>query len=37
MIEIGMNHIVKNFGFKKILDKACLEVMTGERLSLIHI
>ena len=31
MIEIGMNHIVKNFGFKKILDKACLEVMTGER------
>ena len=35
MIEIGMNHIVKNFGFKKILDKACLEVMTGERAAIV--
>lgn len=35
MIEIGMNNIVKNFGFKKILDGACLEVMTGERTAIV--
>lgn len=35
MIEIGMNQIVKNFGFKKILDGASLEVMTGERAAIV--
>lgn len=35
MIEIGMNHIVKNFGFKKILNGASLEVMTGERTAIV--
>jgi len=35
MIEIGMNRIVKNFGFKKILNGACLEVLTGERAAIV--
>ncbi len=35
MIEIGMNHITKNFGFKKILNGVSLEIMTGERVALI--
>lgn len=35
MIEIGMNQIVKNFGFKQILSGACLEIMTGERVALV--
>lgn len=35
MIEIGMNQITKNFGFKKILNGACLEIMTGERAALV--
>ncbi len=35
MIEIGMNKIIKNFGFKKVLDGACLEIMTGERAAIV--
>ncbi len=36
MINKDGDHIVKNFGFKKILDKACLcEVMTGERAAIV--
>ncbi len=35
MIEIGMNQILKNFGFKKVLNGASLEVMTGERAAII--
>lgn len=35
MIEIGLNQIIKNFGYKKILDGACLEVMTGDRAAIV--
>ncbi len=35
MIEIGINQVVKNFGFKQVLSKASLTVMTGQRLALI--
>lgn len=35
MIEIGMNQIKKNFGFKKVLDGVSLEIMTGERAALV--
>lgn len=35
MIEIGMNQIVKNFGFKNVLNGADLEIMTGERVGLV--
>ncbi len=35
MIEIGMNQIVKSFGFRKILDGACLEIHTGERAAIV--
>lgn len=35
MIEIGMNDIVKNYGFKNILNGACFEIMTGERAAIV--
>ena len=35
MIEIGMSHAEKNFGFKKILDGFDLEALTGDRIALI--
>ncbi len=35
MIEIGLNRIVKNYGFKKVLDGVSLEIMTGERAALV--
>ncbi len=35
MIEIGMNKIVKNFGYKKILDGVSLEIMTGDRAAIV--
>ncbi len=35
MIEIGINQVVKNFGFKQVLSGASLTVMTGQRLALI--
>lgn len=34
MIEIGMNGIVKNFGFNNVLHGANMEIMTGERVGL---
>ncbi len=35
MIEIGMNQIVKNYGFKKVLDGVSLEIRTGDRAAII--
>ena len=35
MIEIGMNHIIKNYGFKNILTDANLEVLTGDRIAIV--
>lgn len=35
MIEIGINGIVKNFGFKKILNNTQFEVMTGDRAAIV--
>ena len=35
MIEININHIVKNYGFKNILDDLQLEINTGERVAFI--
>lgn len=35
MIEIGMNDIVKNYGFKNILNGASFEIMTGERAAIV--
>lgn len=35
MIELSLNNIEKNFGFKKLLDGFNLELNTGERVSLI--
>lgn len=35
MIEIGMNQIIKNFGYKRILNGASLEIMTGERAAIV--
>lgn len=35
MIEIGMNHIVKNYGFNNVLTDANLEVLTGDRIALV--
>ena len=35
MIEININHIVKNYGFKNILDGLQLEINTGERVAFI--
>lgn len=35
MIEIGVNQIYKNFGFKHVLNGLSFEVMTGERVGLV--
>lgn len=35
MIEIGINQIYKNFGFKHVLSGLSFEVMTGERVGLV--
>ena len=35
MIEIGLNNIKKNYGFKNILDGLNLEIKTGDKLALI--
>lgn len=35
MIEIGMNKIVKNYGFKNVLNAASLEIYTGERAAIV--
>lgn len=35
MIEIGINQVVKNFGFKNVLNEASFEVMTGERVAIV--
>ena len=35
MIEIGLNQLVKNYGFNKVLDGASFEIMTGERAALV--
>ncbi len=35
MIEISVNKVVKNYGFKRVLDEFDLEVLSGERIALI--
>lgn len=35
MIEIGMNQIDKNFGYKNVLKNLNLEIMTGDRMALV--
>lgn len=35
MIEIGMNHIEKNFGFKQVLDNVSLEIKTGDNAAIV--
>lgn len=35
MIEIGLSNIVKNFGFKNVLNGAQLEIMTGDRAAIV--
>lgn len=35
MIEIGMNGIVKNYGYKNVLNGVDLEIQTGERVALV--
>ncbi len=35
MIEIGLNRVRKNFGFKNVLSGASLEIHTGERAALV--
>lgn len=35
MIEIGMNQISKNYGFKQVLEEVNLEVLTGERIAIV--
>lgn len=35
MIELSLNKVVKNFGFKKVLNEFDLELKTGERVALI--
>lgn len=35
MIELILNKVVKNFGFKRVLDEFDLELKTGERVALI--
>lgn len=35
MLEIGMNNVVKNFGFANILDGVDLEIMSGERVAIV--
>lgn len=35
MIEIGLNKVTKNFGFKNVLDGASLEIYSGERAAIV--
>lgn len=35
MIEIGINKVKKNFGFKNVLNGASLEIFTGERAAIV--
>lgn len=35
MIEIGMNQINKNFGYKNVLHQLNMEIMTGDRMALV--
>ena len=35
MIEISLNNVVKNFGFKNILNGLDIEIKSGEKVSLI--
>lgn len=35
MIEIGLNKVTKNFGYKKVLSDLCLEIMTGDRAAIV--
>ena len=35
MIEIGINNVVKNFGFKNVLNNVGLEIMTGDRAAIV--
>ena len=35
MIEIGLNHVKKDFGFKKVLDDITFDVQTGEKIALV--
>lgn len=35
MLEIGMNDVGKNYGFKNVLDGVSFEVTTGERVALV--
>ncbi len=35
MIEIGINKVTKNFGYKNVLNGASLEIMTGQRAAIV--
>ena len=35
MLEIGMNGVAKNYGFKNVLNDANLEIMTGDRVAIV--
>ena len=35
MIEIELNQITKNYGYRNILNGFCMEIKTGERVALI--
>lgn len=35
MIEIGINKVTKNYGFKNVLNSASLEIFTGDRAAII--
>ena len=35
MIEIGMSHIAKNYGFKQVLDDVSLEIKTGDHVAIV--
>ena len=35
MIEIGLNRVRKNFGFRNVLDGASMEIHTGERAAIV--
>jgi ABC-type multidrug transport system ATPase subunit len=35
MIEIGMNRVAKNYGFKQVLDDVNIEIKTGEHVAIV--
>ena len=35
MLEIGMNGVIKNYGFKNVLNGVNLEIMTGDRVAIV--